>query len=133
MEIAFISFLKKQTKINLKNSSNYLLDARETATVCTFQKSLIQAYPQCKTSPEKMGWGGGKCSKATKVQLQILLGKREEIVPYQRATYKVVQRKGVRKWKKRRRRRKKKKRRRNMDLLGFFSIKPWSEIKCRPF
>lgn len=41
MEIAFISFLKKQTKINLKNSNNYLLDARETATVCTFQKSLI--------------------------------------------------------------------------------------------
>lgn len=36
-----------------KKSSNYLLDARETATACTFQKSLIQAYRECKTSPEK--------------------------------------------------------------------------------
>lgn len=46
---------QKEQKIK---SSNYLLDARETATACTFQKSLIQAYREYKTSPEKKGMLG---------------------------------------------------------------------------
>lgn len=76
---------KEQKKIK---SSNYLLDARETATACSFQKSLIQAYRECKMSPdEKRHAGEGSyfkearaksCSKATKAQLWIILarGKR---------------------------------------------------------